>query len=85
MPVTKLNSLNSEGHSQSTSGPNGMASAAVGEGSSNDFNDANILLQRSLGLAVSTTQDMGRGHPKLTINNSNPVHSQENVNDISLD
>ena len=85
MPITKMNSIESDRNSQATRGPNPPASAAVAGGYNNDFNDPNLITQNSLGRARSTTQDMGRGQPKLTINNSNPVHFQENVKEISLD
>lgn len=85
MPVTKLSTLNSSGNSEESIGYAGTYLPAAGGGVNSDFNDANQILQSSLGRAVSTTEDLGDSPDFVPENNANPVHSKTNVDAVLLD
>ena len=85
MPVTKLSSLNSSGNSEETWGSDSSYLPAAGGGFNNDFNDANIILQGSLGLASAPTQDLERTPSNVPTTSDTPIHTKINVDAVLLD
>lgn len=81
-----LNAPAGSGSSQETAGfAGGFKIKAPLQGFKNDWNDANLILQDSLGLAKAVTQDLNPSNGNVTTNNSNPVHSKSDVGAVLLD